>query len=356
LLLVMGSTGVAVALAAVAVLAVGGGDGSSPVDGASAASPAGPSPVLAKAGVPLIVHSRDLLLPDGRTIPLTPIEGGVLRAYQTRDGWLAVGLARGTSASTLWLVKPDASVNRLVSGVDGGIAVAPDGRRFAWRAGNRLNTGHLNADGTLAADRSVPAPRDGSPVAYAGNAVVLGYTDASGGRNFDVWLPDGAGYTPGWDKSRHVLAVYGPTPDGTAVLGVVRGSDGRDGCLARLDPAANLRATATACGPQYHLDTPAPISLDGRWLAVQKPEGSGSGRVAVIDLTSVFQKPVFAAGWDADGPGVWADPTTMVGVRVGKLVRFRIGQDAPEPVAAPNLPAGAPFELVTVLSTAANPS
>lgn len=311
-----------------------------------------PSATLSKAspaGVTLLVDRRELLLPDGHAISLAQVDGGALSAYQTRDGWLVSGYGNGVDTLSLWLAKPDGSMRRLVDRSDAPVAVAADGRRFAWRSSGQLIVGHLAADATVVVDQSTVAPTRGAPLALTGTVVLLGYSSTGGGvDNYDVWLPQHGAYSPSWDRMTHVRAVYGPTPDSQWLLGLVRGpAGGKDTCLAQLDPANALRAVATACGLSHVLDSHGPVSPDGRWLALQSADANGHGQVALVDLTSVFQQTRVVATWDAETPGVWVDATGMVASgRDGRVLMFRIGRATPEPVTVTGLRSGVPFELV----------
>ncbi|HET8680439.1 MAG TPA: hypothetical protein VFM54_00980 [Micromonosporaceae bacterium] len=294
----------------------------------------------------------------GRTIPLTGIDGRVYTAYQTGDGWLVVS-ERATSGS-LWLVTPDGARHRLLDSTDRPPAVSPDGRRVAWRDGDRLYVGHRTGT-TLTVDRSTPAPARGAPIAYTGTAVVLGYSTTGGGIDQrDVWVPGNGDYSPTWDRAGHVTGVYQPAPDGS-LLGLVYATPGagsKTECLAKLDPATGLSASRTACGLPLAIDSVtqasmlaqlAPVGLvspDGRWLAV--PVLDNDRRLlALIDLGRVFDRPEPTQVWDAGPPAAWLDATTLV-VMNGESTPMiaRVGRPALTPLTGTGLPAGGPVQPV----------
>ncbi|MFG2038819.1 hypothetical protein [Dactylosporangium sp. NPDC048998] len=315
-------------------------------------SPPATTPTLPRVGVPLLERST-IVLPDGRTISLGGVGGDVLSAYQTMDGFL-VNVSNPDGATTsLWLVKPDGTTRRLVERSDEPVAVAGDGRHFAWRFNDRLQIASMNGDATVTAGPSTPAPAQGLPLAIADTAVLLGYSQTGGGLDtFDVWLSAKGAYSASWDKTTHVVAVYGPSPDRKSFLGLVDAGDGsKAACLALLDPANHLRATAKACGVTGRVDDRGPVSPDGRYLALQAESADGAPQVAVVDLERVFQKPEAATVWDAQWPGVWADATTMVTTaNNGRLCRFRVGQTTCEQVAAPGVASAPAYQLIPRLA------
>jgi hypothetical protein len=310
-------------------------------------------PTPTPAGVALLDRSELVLLPDTRTISLAQIPGGAIGAYQTKTGWLVTGYGNGTDTMSLWLVLPDGSMHPLVDRADAPVAVSSDGSRLAWRTSGQIKLGRLNTDGTVTVDRSTAAPARGAPLSLSDSAVVLGYTATGGGiDHYDVWLPDRGDYVPTWDKTTSVATVYGPTPDGRMLLGLLRPRNGGKGtCLAQLDPAQDLKAIAIACGLGQRGDAKASVSPDGRWLALQAARDDGSPQVAIVDLNVVFQRPAVTARWDAEGPGVWVDATTMVGTdHFGALLRFHIGQSEPESVTTMVGGVGVAYQLVPRLS------
>jgi hypothetical protein len=294
----------------------------------------------------LILDRHTLLTGDGGQVALDRIPGGAFGGYRTRDGWLINGYGDGFTTVSLWLVRPDRSLHPLVTGASAWVAVAPDGRRFAWRSGGKLHTGHLTGSASVVIDATSPAPDRGGPLAYTGTAVYIGATETGGGIDrHDVWLPARGAYVPSWDNPYGVAAVYRVAADGTSFLGLTEQPPGsKQLCLALLDPADRLRPTRSACGVVHTLDRTDPISPDGHWLVV--PGGGSSA--SVIDLTSVFDTKAVAATWQEAGDGgVWVDPTTLVRPDgKGGLVRITVGPQgeiaSTTVVTVPGLPAGSP--------------
>jgi hypothetical protein len=303
-----------------------------------------PPPGPASSSVSLVVDHHALLLPDGRSVTLPATESSMLGAVQLRRGWLVTGTTAGTTAQSLWLVTPDGVVHPLAQGLEGAPVVAADGLRFTWRTGVRLFTGHLADGGSLVVEASTPISGKGAPIALTDTAVVLGATATGGGiDSYDLWLPARGNYVPSWDVIAHVVAVYGALPGGRRVLGQVHPTSGsKAACLAELDPADSLRATRTACDLPLRVDPTGPVSRDGHWLAAP----AGDGQVALIDLTTVFQRAAVTSTWHADRPGVWVDANTMVAPVSGGLRRFDTGGGAAPPVDVPGLPSGAQVDLV----------
>jgi hypothetical protein len=259
-------------------------------------------------------------------------------AYQIPDGWLVSYTSDTNGSTTLWLLKPDGSALRLLDGVRG-YAVAPDGYRVAWRAGNRLHVGHLTGT-SLTDDRSTPAPARGDPIAYTGAAVVLGYSMTGAGIDqHDVWIPANGDYSPSWDKTQFVIAVYQPAPDGSLLGLVQRAYGSKDACLAKLDPAANLRAVRTACGLPITLDPDGLVSPDGHWLAKSAVSPGGQLQIDLIDLHTVFDHPVVTTTWVAIAPLAWVDATTAVVTQADNAMMLaHVGQQDLTPVTGPDLP------------------
>jgi hypothetical protein len=282
-----------------------------------------------------VISNGQLLLPGGARIKLGQLKGHAYRAAETVDGWL-VSERVDAEHESLWLVRPNHSVRRLVRNANGGIAVAPDGRRFAWRDGDILRTGHLTLTGTVARDRSTAAPKRGAPFLYTGDAVVLGYSETGGGGydNLDVWLPARGGYVPSWHSTEHVVVVFGPAPDGHSLIGLVlRKAADKSTCLATLDPMAHLKATRTACLPVFLTDYFGKVSPNGRWLAVGASVPDGALQTAVIDLRRVFDHPAVATTWASEPGGDWLDDRTFLaaeGPAPMRLTRFTVGRGAGE--------------------------
>jgi hypothetical protein len=279
----------------------------------------------------------DLVTADGRTIPLTDLDGPVGQAHRVVDGWLI------TTPTSLWLVSADATKHKLLQPLDG-LAVAPDRVHLAWRASDRLYIGHLNGT-TLTPDQSTPAPARGAPIAYTGSAVVLGYSLTGGGiDHHDVWVPARGNYSPSWDKTQDVVAVYQPAPDGT-LYGVANiPAAGKHPCLAVFDPLNDLRVTQTACGPQITIDPTGLVSPDGQWLAawsavgtVSPPDGAkvsppGYGTV-LVRLDTVFTNPVVSQTFTAGTVAGWLNANTLlIQPNGGPLVLAHVGDSTLTPI------------------------
>jgi hypothetical protein len=312
------------------------------------------SGALAIAGVSVIVDRTTLMLPDGRTIPLDAIEGGGNGGYQTRDGWLIQGYGNGGDTLSLWLVRTEGTLLKLVDKAEGPVAVAADGRRIAWRSAGRLNVGTIDPNSGVKVDKSSAAPARGHPLALTGDSVILGYSETGGGiDHHDVWIPGLGEYTATWEKSAHVRAVYGPAArNGSSYLGLVQGpAGGKDTCIAEMNPRDSLKATRTACGLALLIDRFGAVSPDGNWLAYHSADASGRGQIAVVDVRNVFTKPTVSVGWSADVVGAWEDATTMLALGLGGgLVRYRLGSATAEPVDRPGLSKDSRIELLPRLS------
>ena len=111
-----------------------------------------------------------------------------------------------------------------------------------------------------------------------------------------------------------------------------------------MDPTQSLRPLRTACGLRLASEpNGAARSPDGRWLAARTEDG----RVAVIDLGTVFEHPsADALTWPADRTGTWIDDHTMLAPAGGQLRRFEVTGDTGAPVEIAGLAPGTPFEPV----------
>jgi hypothetical protein len=317
------------------------------------ASPDSGTANLSPLGVAVIVDRTKLVLPDGTTYPLDAVPGGAVSGAQTRDGWLVRGFGNGIDTLSLWLISPTGAPRQMVDKADGPVAIAPDGRRIAWRSGGRLYYGHVDPASKAIVDTSSPAPERGTPQAVGKDSVVLGYSETGGGiDHHDVWFPSLGDYKPTWEKSAHVRAVFAPGRSDGTYLGLVRGPGGAtDTCLAVMDPKDSLRATRTACGIVTQIDRRGAVSADGHWLTVSSASAAGTGQLAVIDLTSVFSKPAVATTWPVDTVGAWEDASNMLVASTalgGALVRFHIGTTSTTPDAAdrPGVTASSQVQLL----------
>src|SRR5205085_4801736 len=144
----------------------------------------------------------------------------------------------------------------------------------------------------------------------------------------------------------NVEVVYGPAANGRLILALVYPTpDRKQSCLAELDPLSSLHATRTACALGLRPGTAASRSPDGHWFAVS----AANGRIAVYDLTRVFEHPEATTTWTADSPGTWIDADTMLASVSGRQERFRVGQATPEPLDVPsNGPDGPPVVVPKV--------
>jgi hypothetical protein len=279
-----------------------------------------------------------LLTGDGRTIALDGVDGAIDTAYRSTEGWLMV--ARAGERTSLWLVRPDGSAHRLIEKLDGAPAIAPEGRRFAWRLGDRLFVGRLDGN-TVTVTASTRVPDHAWPVEYTGTAVVLGETATGGGfERHDVWLPDNGAYVPAWDKAAHVVSVLATELDGELLGAVKAPQRSARPCLAQLDPIRNLGTGRYACGAEPVAGAEGVVSPDGRWLATF---GSADGptKVALFDLRSVFDDPRATATWDADALIGWLDATTLAfDAGSGALVTVRADRPSPAPAPVTGLPSG----------------
>jgi hypothetical protein len=327
--------------------------GDAPSAGAPSAVPPGGSGTanLAPLGVSVIVDRKQLVLPDGTAYPLDAVPGGAISGYQTRDGWLIRGFGNGVDTLSLWLVSVTGVPRVMVDRSDAPVAVAPDGRRIAWRSDGKLYYGRVDPAAKAVVEKTSPAPERGSPVAVGTDSVVLGYSETGGGiDHHDVWFPSLGDYKPTWDKSAHVRAIYGPgRPDGT-YLGLVQGPGAaKDICLAVMNPKDSLKATRTACGVVGLLDRHGAVSADGHWLGLLSASTGGSGQIAVVDLSTVFGTPAVAVNWPADTVGAWEDAANMLVASTalgGTLVRYHLGTATADPADRAGVTATSQVELL----------
>jgi hypothetical protein len=299
-------------------------------------------------GISLIADRTTLLLADGKAVSLSKVDGGAIDGYQTRDGWLVRGYGNGSDTLSLWLVKPDGSLLRLVDKADAPVAVGADGRRIAWRSAGKLHAGQINPTSGVSIEKSSTAPVRGHPISLTATTVVLGYSETGGGiDHHDLWYPALGEYKPTWGKSSHVRVVYGPAPDGDSFLGLVPNPAGAGSCLAVLNARDSLKPARTACGLRIQLDRHSALSRDGRWLAVPTTDGSGNSQIGVIDLSTVDTKPEFTTTWSGARGGCWDETNALLAPdESGRLVRFRMGSSLAEVVDRPGLTPGTSIALL----------
>ena len=267
-----------------------------------------------------LVVSTQLRTSTGTAITLPQI-GTVTRAHETNKGWLVVGVPPAGGA-TLWYVAPDGSAIQVLPSVDA-VAVAPDGRRVAWRDSSRLFSAIVD-QGTLKNATQTAAPSEGLPVSFVGQGVLMERSTTGASRaGFDVWWPrHGALYTPTWKAG--TSEIYGPLPDGRTVVGQVSAEVGDRPCLALLDAVNALTVLKTSCALQLNARGAGTVSPDGHWLVAD-----GDGRARLVDLRVAFGGKASAA--DAGPPlsdqSAWASGDTLVHVsRDGDLMRVRAGK------------------------------
>jgi hypothetical protein len=277
--------------------------------------------VMSAADVPVDLVVATQLRTSAGTAIMLPQVGTVTQAHEATKGWLVVGVPPAGGA-TLWYVGPDGSSLQVLPAVDA-VALAPDGRRVAWRDSARLFSAVVD-QGTLKDAMQTSAPSEGLPVSFVGQGVVMART-ASGAEQagFDVWWPRrGVSYTPAWKAG--TSEIYGPLPDGRTVVGQVAAEAGDAPCLALLDAADALSVIKTACALQLNPRGFGTVSPDGRWLVAD-----GAGRARLVDLRVVFDGKASAAdaGPELTDQAAWASDDTLVHVsREGDLTRVTAGK------------------------------
>lgn len=260
-----------------------------------------------------LVVAGELRTSTGESINLSAV-GAVAEAFRVAEGWLVLGAQAGRAS--LWQVAGGEQPRQLLSGVDR-LAVAPDGRRIAWRAASSLYVGSV-AKGEVQRAGETPATGDALPVGFVGAGVLV--TTRAGGR-YDVWWPDRGRYVANWRSLPS--GVYGPLPDGRTVVAQVPGGSAAQPCLALLDATDALAVRKRACDVPLNPGAVGWLSPDGRWLVAE-----GAVDVAVlVDLADAFgdRRPAIAAGPGPYGPAVWIDPRTLVHAGPGRqLVRLHL--------------------------------
>ncbi|MDQ7906799.1 hypothetical protein RB614_19980 [Phytohabitans sp. ZYX-F-186] len=273
-----------------------------------------------RAPVDLVVATQ-LRTATGTAITL-PQVGTVAQAHEATKGWLVVGVPPA-GGSSLWYVASDGSSVQVLHAVDA-VALAPDGRRVAWRDSARLFSAVVD-QGTLKDATQASAPEEGLPVSFVGSGVVMERT-SSGAQEagFDVWWPRrGTPYTPEWKAS--TSEIYGPLPDGRTVVAQVTAEAGDRPCLALLDAVNALTVLKTACALQLTPRGDGTVSPDGRWLVAD-----GAGRSRLVDLRVVFEGEATSvdAGPELTDQSAWASGSTLVHVsRDGQLMRVKVGRE-----------------------------
>jgi hypothetical protein len=276
---------------------------------------------LSATDVPVdLVVSTQLRTMTGTAITLSQL-GTVTQAHEASKGWLVVGVPPAGGAS-LWYVGPDGTSLQVLPAVDA-VALAPDGRRVAWRDSARLFSATVD-QGTLKHAMQASAPREGLPVSFVGQGVVMRRTASGAERaGFDVWWPQaGRAYTPTWKPG--TAEIYGPMPDGRHLIGQVAAEAGDRPCLALLDAVNALTVLKTACALQLNPRGAGTVSPDGRWLMAD-----GAGRARLVDLRVAFdgKGSTADAGPELSDQAAWTTSDTLVHVsRGGDLMRVKAGK------------------------------
>jgi hypothetical protein len=288
-----------------------------------------------------LVVATQLRTTTGTAITL-PQVGTVAQAHEATKGWLVVGIPP-SGGSTLWYVASDGSSVQVLHAVDA-VALAPDGRRVAWRDSARLFTAIVD-QGRLKDATQTSAPDEGLPVSFVGHGVVMQRSGPSAQQaSFDVWWPRrGAPYMPVWKPG--TSEIYGPLPDGRTVVGQVSAENGDRPCLALLDATKALTVLKTACALQLNPSGAGTVSPDGHWLVAD-----GAGRARLVDLSLAFSGKATAAdaGPQLSDQAAWASGNTLVYVsRQGDLTRVKAGKE-PEVEEVPVPGAGVNDRLLVV--------
>ncbi|MGY0234288.1 hypothetical protein [Longispora urticae] len=260
----------------------------------------------------------------GIVLPKTPAH-----VVKVTDGWLTLG-DYGLPEPSFWV---RSTLERVPLPADiSYVVVAPDGRRVAWRAAGLLSTGTLSG-GKLVVEHSTPAPAEGGPLAYTGDAVYLGRPNNGGMEWHDIWVPARGAYTSTPGQVGDQTTVLAPTPDGKFLA--VR--PGR--CLVLLDPLDGLRTVKSVCGTGVNPVRDRPVSPDGRYLATEylAPNTAGASHTAVFDLTTVWDTPEPVVVYPRSYEVAWEGDGTLLGNDGTGLVRLRLDSAKPGVVSAPGV-------------------
>lgn len=281
------------------------------VGGLSVGDPSKPARPPGGVALPVdVVVPAGLRTATGELVDLGAV-GPVAQASRTPGGWLVVG-THPAGGSTLWYVPNAGPPAPLLAGPVA-VAVAPDGRRVAWRDGDQLLVAPVDG-GRLGPVRRTGAPDRVVPTGFAGAAVLVRGPDPD--QRYDLWWPERGGYR--WSGRDPAVTVYGALPDGRTVVGQLPAADGGRPCLGLLDAARELATTRVTCALPLAPGGRGTISPDGRWLVANgvfahwfgdtAGAGNASAELALmIDLTTVFgPAPVVrAAGPRLTGPVAW---------------------------------------------------
>ncbi|MGC4893372.1 hypothetical protein [Micromonospora sp. DT31] len=274
-------------------------------------SPPGPSFGPIRAGLDLIIDGW-LAGSGGEMRELAGVSG-IERAQRIHDrgGWLLTSVD-STAGRTLWWAPAGDGKPQVVLAAAEAVAISADGRQIAWRDGPHVVAAGVVAGQVIALTRT-PAPTGAVPVGFAGDEVLIQQPDDGG---MSVWnrALDGV---PG-PVNPDVRAVYGMRPDGRLV-GLVSSGPTRRSCVALLDPADDLAAVRTGCGPEPAADGLGAVSPDGRWLLVN----GTAGTALLVDLATLATTAMsHPAGPVLAGPAAWTRAGTALHIDpAGKLLR-----------------------------------
>lgn len=312
------------ACAAVAVMAAGGfglvthhtrSTGTAPANPAPSVLPSG-EPSVQATGTSLSLLARhadgtvDVVTPTGAVVPFGT--GNVWHAWQVPDGYVI------QTDTALYLLRPDRSKTRLVSGTLG-VAVTTFGKNegftVAWATSDRMALQRYFM-GQVTESQSTVAPTKGYPLLYSGKAVYLGGSQTGGGVDrHDVWLPAQGDYHDSFDQARGVSAVDGVLPDNSSYpdssffgLAFAPGG-GKAQCLATFDEHLAVLSRGP-CDPAIVADRSGRIAQDDRHVAVSYLVDGGY-RAAVFDLGArAGSRPVvlpLIGEWEWDGDALVGD-------------------------------------------------
>jgi len=211
--------------------------------------------------------------------------------------------------------------------------VSPDGQRLAYVDGRELHVATLVTAG-LSLDTSVAVPDGTTPVAFAGDQLVIA---AGAAGPFDSVDPAGP-YHATWNSG--VVAVYGAA--GGVVSGLVRDTQRKTVCLAAMRPdSTGLTVTrtggcvATGSVPQAK-SGPATMSLPQAASGIATPTGwlapggaylaePDREQILLVNLDRTFGGDRVAVTCPVATivPPAWVDGTTVVAADERDVIRCR---------------------------------
>ncbi|HEU4425579.1 MAG TPA: hypothetical protein VFR67_23845 [Pilimelia sp.] len=284
----------------------------------------GPEVNLQLVGLDLRV-GHQLWTTEGKRLSLTGV-GLVKRVYRVPVGWVYGG------AEHVRLLRADGTSVLLHSAGERWL-VSPDGQRMAYVEASELHVATI-VTGGLNVDASVVVPDGTTPVAFAGDHLVV---SAGAGGPFDSVDPS-IPYRPTWNTG--VVAIYGAA--GETVTGLVRDTRRKAVCLAAMRPAGTgLTVTRTgACkaaapagaaekttaAPKLFAETSVAVQAES-WLA---PDG---GYLAELDRKQILlvnldrtlsgDRVTVTCPVATIVPPAWVDGTTVVAANARAVVRCR---------------------------------